>query len=599
MMRHAEGSRGAHRAGDVRWARTTIIVLLGGLGLSIVWLVVSALITVASLSAARDAASAMQQHLGSGDVEALTRDANEFAGAATRAHVFSRDLIWQLAGTMPFIGENFRAITVTATAAHEVGEHGLPPLTSLTTLIDPKEFAPVNGVINTSPLIEAQPHTAEAAAAFTDATTLVNTVDDTALLPPLTEQIVAAQGALNDASAAVSSLNALAKLAPAMLGADGVRSTVLLFQNLAEARATGGIPGAFALVTTNQGSISLDAQASTSDFDVFEPPVMSLPVGTRSLFGSTPAQRIQDVNYTPDFALTGQLTQAMWQQKFGQQVDSVVSLDPLVLSYVLEATGPVTLPTGEELNAGNAVQLLLSDVYARYPNPADQDAFFAAVAALVFEQVASGNVDGQKLVAALVRAGAEHRVYVFNSNAAEQQLLAGTTLATLVPQQSAHTTGFGLYLNDQTGSKMDTFLQASVDPAVRACQVDGGPEFEFTLTLTNSAPAHAATSLPEYVTGGGWFGTASGNIRTQVLLYGPENSAWLPAQRDGNAIDAFTVIDAASMVQTVEVTLAPGESTKLKFTNVASAGAPSNIELLTSPLPSMKVNIAQTMTCSG
>ena len=46
-----------------------------------------------------------------------------------------------------------------------------------------------------------------------------------------------------------------------------------------------------------------------------------------------------------------------------------------------------TLPTGDQLTADNAVQLLLSDVYARYPVPAHQDLFFAAAADAVFDAV--------------------------------------------------------------------------------------------------------------------------------------------------------------------------------------------------------------------
>lgn len=596
-MRHADTARGADRNAGLRWVSRIVATVFIGLGLSLVWLVVSALVTIGALSEARDSANALQRELGSGDTAALANNADAFAGHASRAHVFSRDLIWQAAGTLPFIGPNFAAITATATAADEIGTRGLPQLTSLTTLIDPGKLAPVNGVIDTAPLIEAQPNTAEAAASFTEAVALMNTIDDSTLLPQLAEQIVSAQDALGEANAAVSSLNSIAQLAPAMLGAEGPRNIVLMFQNLAEARSTGGIPGAFALITTNQGSMSLAAQASTSDFGAFEPPVMNLPAGTRSLFGSTPAVRIQDVNYTPDFALTGQLTGAMWQQQFGQPVNSVVSVDPLVLSYVLEATGPLALPTGEELNSGNAVQLLLSDVYARYPNPADQDAFFAEVAALVFERVASGNVDGEKLVAALVRAGAEHRVYVWNSDPAEQALLAGTTLATLAPQQNASQIGYGLYLNDQTGSKMSTYLSTVVEPTMQVCRVDGLAELELTLTMTNTAPADAASTLPSYVTGGGAFGTLPGNIRTQVLLYGPEPSFWEPAVRDGQTLNAFTVIESASLVQTFEVTLAPGESTTFVLRNQVAAGANVAPELLATPLPTLKVNNWQTTTC--
>ncbi|TFB67457.1 DUF4012 domain-containing protein [Cryobacterium sp. Hz9] len=45
-------------------------------------------------------------------------------------------------------------------------------------------------------------------------------------------------------------MNRAVQLLPAMLGADGQRSYLLLFQNNPEVRATGGLPGAFAEIST-------------------------------------------------------------------------------------------------------------------------------------------------------------------------------------------------------------------------------------------------------------------------------------------------------------------------------------------------------------
>jgi len=35
----------------------------------------------------------------------------------------------------------------------------------------------------------------------------------------------------------------------------------------------------------------------------------------------------------------------MWQQRFGEKVDGVIALDPVVLSYLLRATAPSCCPT--------------------------------------------------------------------------------------------------------------------------------------------------------------------------------------------------------------------------------------------------------------
>ena len=119
----------------------------------------------------------------------------------------------------------------------------------------------------------------------------------------------------------------------------------------------------------------------------------------------------------------------MWRQQFGTEVDGVLSVDPVTLSYLLAATGPIGLPTGDTLLSENAVQLLLADVYARYTVPAHQDAFFAAAASSVFDAIAGGNFEPAALVSAISRAGEEHRILIWSAHAEEQAMLAPTTLA--------------------------------------------------------------------------------------------------------------------------------------------------------------------------
>lgn len=43
----------------------------------------------------------------------------------------------------------------------------------------------------------------------------------------------------------------------------------------------------------------------------------------------------------------------------------MIAMDPIALSCILEATGPVQLEPGDELSSDNAVQLVLNDVCMR------------------------------------------------------------------------------------------------------------------------------------------------------------------------------------------------------------------------------------------
>ena len=80
--------------------------------------------------------------------------------------------------------------------------------------------------------------------------------------------------------------------------------------------------------------------------------------------------------------------------------DGVVLIDPVSVSYLLAATGPLDLGDGETLTADTAVALLLHDVYVRLPVDR-QDAFFADAARRIFDAVASGEADSALLARAL------------------------------------------------------------------------------------------------------------------------------------------------------------------------------------------------------
>ena len=70
-----------------------------------------------------------------------------------------------------------------------------------------------------------------------------------------------------------------------MLGADGPRTYLMLFQNNAELRATGGIPGSFATITARNGKISLGRQGDAGTIGRFDAPPIPLTPDERALFG--------------------------------------------------------------------------------------------------------------------------------------------------------------------------------------------------------------------------------------------------------------------------------------------------------------------------
>ena len=106
-----------------------------------------------------------------------------------------------------------------------------------------------------------------------------------------------------------------ARLLPPMLGSDGPRTYLVVFQNPAELRATGGIFGSYALVTGRQRqdhhcSIRAPRPGPWATSSHRSP---NCTPNELSLYGDEMAQFPQDVNFTPDFPTAAELFAEMYR----------------------------------------------------------------------------------------------------------------------------------------------------------------------------------------------------------------------------------------------------------------------------------------------
>ncbi|WP_144762325.1 DUF4012 domain-containing protein [Curtobacterium sp. 9128] len=539
--------------------------------LAVAWVGVRGVLAKGHLERAVADVSTLRSQLTSGDTAGVQQSAARLEDEASAARSLTSDPVWGVAQYTPLVGANFRAMREVSAVVDDVARGAIKPVAGVVGTFGTDSFAPKDGKVDLEPIEQAQPAVARATSTLAKAAKDAKAIDTSGTLSPITTAVGQLRNALQSASAQVDVANRVVELAPAMLGHDGDRNYLLLFQNNAELRAGGGIPGAVALLQAQDGSIHLQNQASTADFGHFDEPVLPLSDQTVGLYGKITGEYMQDVTLTPRFDVSAKLAQAMWQQKFGEQVDGVLAMDPVTLSYLLKATGPVQLPTGDTLTSDNAVTLLLSDVYAKYPDPKVQDAFFASAASAVFDKVSSGGFDPKAFIAAITKGAGEGRLRLWSATESEQRQISGTVLAGELPTASAQTRQFGVYLNDATGAKMDYYLQKTISVGAGVCRKDGRPTSIVEVTLKNTAPADAATALPEYVTGGGDFGVEPGKVGTIVGVYAPTNAIYLGSTEDGKPATVHTATDDGYPVAQIATLLAPGQSTTLRVAFLGDA----------------------------
>jgi hypothetical protein len=199
------------------------------------------------------------------------------------------------------------------------------------------------------------------------------------------------------------------------------------------------------------------------------------------------------------------------------------------------------------------------------PEPELQDVYFAGVAQEVFTKLSTGSADTKKLIDGLTRGASERRVLLWSSTRVEEAVISDYPVGGSITGNGISPAQFGVYFNDGTGAKMDYHVKRTVQ-LIEQCPANGYSEVKVRITSTNTAPKDAATSLPEYVTGGGAFGVPAGSVQTNVIAYGPVQSNVETAFVAGKKTGFASQRHAGRPVGTVTVRLAPGQSSTVEFT---------------------------------
>lgn len=555
---------------------STLVLASAGLLLlfAAAWLGTRANTIKSELEAATQLIPVLKAEIGANNPEKAASTVEQLRSHTRAARDAAGDPIWTLATVAPGVGQNFSAVAEVARSADDVSALGVTPLVRVFESLNWDSLMPSRAGTNLDPLRKASPSVTSAAHAVRVSADRLERIDASNLLPQVAEPLARAREQLEAATRALDASANASQIAPNMLGVQGPRNYLLMIQNNAEVRASGGIPGALAVLTINQGKLALGAQSSAGDFGVMRP-ALSVDAEQQQIYSGRLGKFVQDVNLTPDFPTAASTAQAMWERKTGQRVDGVISVDPVALGYILDATGPVkiTNPALIELAAGmpteltgkNVVPTLLSDVYAKIEEPKLQDAYFAGVAQEVFAALSSGKGDAKALVGGLTRGTAEGRVLVWSGKIEEQSIIAKYPLSGSIAGPSVSPAQFGVYFNDGTGAKMDYYVKRTVQ-VVEECTGDEYGQIKVRITSTNTAPADAGTSLPEYVTGGGAFGVPPGAVQTNVVAYGPVQSIVQTAMVDGKRADFAAHLHSNRPVGSVTVTLAPGQSSTVELT---------------------------------
>jgi hypothetical protein len=438
--------------------------------------------------------------------------------------------------------------------------------------------------LNVQLLRDAAPKLGEISAATTQLDARAQAISDPKYLSPLRDARAQLQVQVSDISKLIQNTALAARLAPSMMGADGPRTYFMGFQTNAEARGTGGLLGAFGVLRIDDGTSTVDTLEAN---DEINGPFTPIDLGPEygSQYGYTnPTTDSRNSNQSSHFPYAAQIWKSMWAQESGMNVDGVIAIDPVALSYVLGAVGPITMPDGEVVTRDNVVELTESTAYSRFPT--DQGArqkYLQDIANAVVKKM-TGRIDApRELLDALGKAVSERRIAVWSSSPAEQKLLEETPLAHVIPDDPAPYAE--VVINNLGGNKLDYYLTREIEYAADGC--DGETRLStVTIRLANTAPNKP---LPDYVASSAGvlpeipIDLPRGTMLTSVRLLATKDATLVSAIANGQKVPAFTGTERGHPSFEVQVAIPPGQSGELSF-HLSEPTSPGPARVPTQPL---------------
>ena len=562
------------------WTRRGVLIAVAVvIGLSVAWLALQATLAVLSLTKAADQAAVLRAALVAGDQETAEEALDQLTVFADRAHDNSNGPLWWIAGHVPLVGDEAQAVSTISSGLSVAVRDALPPLMDVADQLEADTFTVRDSVIDPELFTSIAPALAESDAAFRPVTDEIEELDTSSLLGRLRRPVLAAQDQLLEVGSVLSSASRAADVLPEVLGTAGTRTYLVAVQSNAEVRPLGGVPGTWLLVQAENGRISILETGSSSDLPQLDTPATALTAQETGLYGTTIGTDFRNSMLTPHFPRAAELASAVFAAHRGVQVDGVLAVDPVTLAYLLVGTGPIQASDGSVLTAENAVDRLLNQAYAEYPDGASQNAYFESTARSVFDVFTAGQGDSSTVLRALAQAATERRVLVWlRDPELEEELGSDVVAGRFDPDDAAPTVG--VFLSDRTEAKLQYYLSSESTVSASRCE-DDQQKLSVRTQLQSSVPTDPS-GLPLSVTGLAPY-APKGTMVLRARVYAPSGASIDAVELDGQEVPFETQVDGDRLVAYLELDLAPGAGRDIRVAMTTAVGQTEDGRLLTTP----------------
>jgi len=509
---------GGKRSGGRSRGRKKLYIIIGVVAVLLIALAAAAFAAVGSAKEMKSQATQVLQ-----DVKSIQTaiGENDYAAAAQSAQHASEltgsiagelsSPLWMVASIIPVYGQDISGMRDLMTALDDAFDEGLVPLTKTLAANPPDSLISTDRRINVAAVTQLLDAVQNAAPSMQKCADVAESLPEMHI-EQLKSVVDPAKEKLTTINATFQKAAALAPVAGPVLGANGNRTYLIVAQNSAELRSSGGFPGSMGTLEIRDGEIILNDFSKV--YDVLtdtNPSSVSITDEEYALFGAAGMDCPRDAGIDPDFTRVASIWAASYEERNVAHLDGVISITPSVVQDILAIVGPVTLPDGTELTGSNATKVLQSDIYWKYlAEGADPDGTGGAVTDALFAQAAHetfnklfSNLNADTLIkfASCMAKDMEDRTVMFwLTDEGEQAILASLDCSGALNDDPMRPE-LGVFFSLWVGSKMGWYVDIDNQVLESKKNADGSYTYKMQTTFTDTVSSEEIASGGEYIIG--------------------------------------------------------------------------------------------------
>jgi hypothetical protein len=358
-----------------------------------------------------------------------------------------------------------------------------------------------------------------------------------------------------------------AQTMPGFLGAQGVKTDLVLVENPAESRASSGAIGDYAEVTADAGKLKLVHVGSVVDLNTKGVPQLQRKLPPISDFidrysAFFPQDHWENLNMSPDFPTIGRVASALFPQSGGTTVTGgVIGIDPVGLSCLLKLIGGSIPWAGHnDITQYNVVPFLEHYEFADFNHRnAARIKFVQGLLKQIWHRLLQGSLPSPSKIAEDMRPAIKGgHLEMYSPNAQVERFFEMIHIAGQMPPVGPGDF-LGVATSNGAGNKIDWYLHRKIYYDAHVDLRTGTINATLDLTLTNDAPS---SGQPAIVIKGV---PGSGSYPGESLLWLSVYTPWIldSATEGGRAVAFASQEELARHVYTDLVKIPPGGTVHL------------------------------------